>query len=225
MTEISAAEAAQRLGTSRQWVTTLLRQGSLAGRQLSSRAWIVDEASLRPHLLTTSGAGRSWSPLASWALLSELADKPFVAMTATLRSRVRARIRDTDAETISRRVASRTRWRSFAADDAQAVAARLTLTGASASEQISRDLAERKAGVRGYVAESHLDEFVTANWMIPGDGLMIGTFPDGVGLGGLCAPAPVIAADLALSSVTRERSVALRELERMRSSWLASRTG
>lgn len=46
--EITAAQAAEQLGCSPQWVTELCRRGELAGRKLG-RAWLVDPASLTAH--------------------------------------------------------------------------------------------------------------------------------------------------------------------------------
>jgi len=48
---ISVPEAARRLGISRQATHGLIRRGKLKGTRISSKAWVVDEASVSARIL------------------------------------------------------------------------------------------------------------------------------------------------------------------------------
>ena len=58
--------------------------------------------------LLRAGAGRTWSPASSWALVGELSGRPAPRLSQSTLSRIRRRIPTSSAENIARKVASRT---------------------------------------------------------------------------------------------------------------------
>ncbi|WP_130176801.1 helix-turn-helix domain-containing protein [Cryobacterium sp. SO1] len=226
MTELTTEEARQRLDVSPQHIRGLLRVGKLDGRQLSSGTWLIDEDSLERRIALSVGPVRNWSALSSWALLGELSGEPnLVTISTRTRARVRERIRLTTADEIARRVASRTTVTRYDADDLLDTATDMVPTGEAALDMLDTDLSPRELAIEGYVSTASMQEFVREHLLIPDRRGAIVVYEDpGLFIGRDYAPVAVVAADLARSTATRERSAGIQALEEMRQRWLATRT-
>jgi excisionase family DNA binding protein len=228
MAELTASEVAESLGTSRQWVTTMLRRGDLTGRQLAGGTWLIDTDSLHEfRRMHHAGRGRNWTAPTSWSVLMLLSGRPVLTGTSTgTAERMRRRIAATPADEIARRVSGRVRWQRFTADDPAGLREAVALTGRSAAHLVDADLAEEASIVHGYALEGGISALLREHLLIPNahGTVALAEVDESVPLPGPVAPPAVVAADLAASPATRERSAGLRALEKMRIEWLASAT-
>lgn len=89
--KLSVAEAADRLGVSRERVRALARSGRLAARRIG-RTWIVDESALHPPARIAVGSGRPLSARSAWAVLRVLngEEPPGISRTERQRAHDRA---------------------------------------------------------------------------------------------------------------------------------------
>ena len=226
MQDLMTKDAALALGVSQRQVTELLRSGRLSGEQLQDGTWLVSRRSIGERRALHTGAGRAWSASSSWALLDELSGRGAEGLSQSTYDRMKRRIRTTSADEIARKVATRTTARRYAADSLARTATDLVLTGASAAEVIDRTLTSETRRIEGYVREGQLDEFVRRHLLTldaEGD-VTIYEAPESQLLERRHASSAAIAADLARSVSTRERSAGLTALEDMRQAWLARHT-
>ena len=226
MQELMTKDAAVALGVSQRHVIDLLRAGKLDGEQLGDGTWLVARRSIGERRALHAGAGRAWSASSSWALLDELSGRSAEGLTQSTYDRMKRRIRMTSADEIARKVATRTNAHRYRADSLARTAIDLVLTGSSAAEAVDRTLTPDARRVEGYVAEGQLEGFVRSHLLTldaEGD-VTIYEAPQSQLLNGRTASSAVIAADLARSVSTRERSAGLAALEEMRLAWLARRT-
>lgn len=111
----------------------------------------------------------------------------------------------------------------FTAANSERAMPGLIRTGRTAADMIGTELIEDHRWVCGYVRSGTVEEYAKSHFMIPkpagNDVIYDNTLP--VDFGDDVMPAAVVAADLARSTDTRERSAGLRALERMRQEWLA----
>lgn len=100
----------------------------------------------------------------------------------------------------------------------------LIRTGRAAVGVIGTDLIEDSSRIAGYVRSGSIDDYAGRHFMVSQvngkDVLYEKTLP--IEFEGAEMPTAVVAADLALSTDTRERSAALRALNEMRGRWLAA---
>lgn len=226
MQDLMTKDAALALGISQRQVTELLRQGKLGGEQLQDGTWLVSLRSIGEHRTLHTGAGRAWSATSSWALLDELSGRAAEGLTQSTYARLKRRIQMASADEIARKVATRAKARRYTADSLGRTAKDLILTGASAAEVVDRTLTSETRRIEGYVREGHLEEFARRHLLtLDGEGdVTIYEAPDSQLLEGQHASRAVIAADLARSVSTRERSAGLTALEDMRQAWLVRHT-
>jgi hypothetical protein len=226
MRDLMTKEAAIALGVSQRQVTELLRSGRLGGEQLQDGTWLVSRRSIGERRTLHTGAGRAWSASSSWALLDELSGRAAQGLSQSTYDRMKRRIRTTSADEIARKVATRTTARRYAADSLTRTAKELVLTGASAADVIDSTLTAETRRVEGYIREGQLDDFVRTHLLtLDADGdVTVYEAPESQLLGRRHASSAAIAADLARSVSTRERSAGLAALEDMRQTWLARHT-
>lgn len=226
MQDLMTKDAAIELGISQRQVTELLRSGKLAGEQLQDGTWLVSRRSIGERRALHTGAGRAWSASSSWALLDELSGREAEGLSQSTYDRMKRRIRMTSTGEIARKVATRTTVHRYAADSLARTTTDLVLTGASAAEVIDRTLTSETRGVEGYIRKGQLDDFMLSHLLTQdADGdVTIYEAPQSQLLGRQHASEAVIAADLARSVSTRERSAGLGALEDMRQAWLARHT-
>lgn len=171
------------------------------------------------------GSGRALDAATAWGLLWELSGLEAGWLSPRTRARVRRRIRDWDASSIASAVSGRSRAHRFTAANAERAASGLIRTGRAAVHVLDTDLIEDTRHVAGYVRSGTVGDYARSHFMVPmvngRDVLYENSLP--VDHEAETMPAAVVAADLAMSTDTRERSAALRALEEMRQRWLAAR--
>ena len=225
MNVLTATQLAKRLGISSRRARDLLRTDAIAGHQLPNGTWLADTDSvIRYEMNAERGSGRTLDPATAWGLLWELSGREAVWLTARTRARVHRRIRDSDAGEITRAVSQRSRTYRYSAANAERAAEGVIMTGRPVAHLVDSDLIEDRRRVCGYVS-GDVGDYAKSHFMVAKtngqDLLFENTLP--VQHGSKVMPEAVIAADLALSINTRERSAALRVLEELRSRWLANR--
>lgn len=224
MTEMTARQAAERIGVSTREVNRLIHNGSLRASKLGERtsAWLIDAGSLDEYGRIKQGRGRSWNAATAWALLDELSGIE-QALHPVTRFRISQRISASNADEIARKAATRVKTRRFAADDRGATANDLTLTGESAADRIGADLVGSGRTVEGYVPDGDVEGFIRSHLLVEdprGDVVIYDTSrPVGHEL-----PVAVVAADLARSTNTRARAAGVGALEDLRERWIASKS-
>jgi hypothetical protein len=226
MDSVMTKDAALALGVSQRQVTDLLRAGKLAGEQLRDGTWLVTPRSINERQSLNAGAGRTWSAASSWALLGELSGQSSTGLSQSTIARIRRRIRTSTAEEIARKVASRTIAHRYAADSITKTASELVLTGRSAADVIDTELTSQTRVVEGYLRDETLESFVRRHLLSADDNGDVTIYErrDSLSFEGRFAPDAIIAADLARSASTRERSAGITALEQMRQRWLAKHT-
>jgi hypothetical protein len=226
MTDLTATQLAERLGVTPRRARDLLRSEEVAGRQLANRTWLADsDAVARYEVSAKRGSGRTLDVATSWGLLWELSGLDANWLSASTRARVRRRIRDADAVAIASAVSRRAPAHRFTAANAERASVGLTRTGRAASSVLDTDLIEDRRLVAGYVREGGtVADYARSHFMIPQsngrDVLYENSLP--IDYEAETMPAAVVAADLALSTDTRERSAGLEALESLRRQWLAA---
>lgn len=225
MADLTATELASRLGVSRRHAVDLLADGAIIGYKLSSGAWLANADSvLRYETSARRGGGRKLDTDTAWGLLWELSGLHAAWLTRSTLSRVRGRLRTWSAEELARAVSGRTRVHHYRAANATSASQELIATGRSAAGQLRVGLMDDTRQVSGYVRHGEVGEYARKHFMVASIGgqdvLYDNTLP--IMYDGDTMPAAVIAADLAVSTDTRERSGGLRALAELRNAWLAA---
>ncbi|UOR02412.1 phage antirepressor KilAC domain-containing protein [Leucobacter allii] len=226
MVDLTVTQLAERLGVTTRRARDLLRSEEITGRQLANGTWLADsDAIARYEISASRGSGRTLDAATAWGLLWELSGLDADWLSASTRARVRRRIRDSVAEALAAAVSKRTRAHRFTAANAERASAGLIRTGRAAASVLDTDLIEETRKLTGYVRSGTVEDYARSHFMIPTaaghDVIFENTLP--IDYAAETMPAAVVAADLAVSTDTRERSAGLRALEEMRQRWLAAR--
>lgn len=226
MTDLTATQLAERLGVTTRRARELLRAEEIAGRQLVNGTWLADsDAVARYEISGNRGSGRILDAATAWGLLWELSGLDAGWLSASTRARVRRRIRDSDAAAIASAVSKRASSQRFTAANAGRASVDIIRTGRAAAGVLDTDLIEDTRQVSGYVRAGAVADYAKSHFMIPQsngrDVLYENSLP--IEYEAETMPAAVVAADLAVSTDTRERSTGLQALEKMRRQWLAAR--
>ncbi|MDR1213311.1 MAG: hypothetical protein LBK54_04375 [Propionibacteriaceae bacterium] len=224
MADLTATELADRLGVTRQRALGLLGSGVIAGRRLANGVWLADgDAVARYEVVARRGRGRSLDRSTAWGVLWTLSGLRADWLGETTRARVRRRLREWSADDLVRATAGRTVAHRYTAANAERAAAGLIATGRAAADALGSGLINDRRRVSGYVRSGSPDEYAESHFMVAdvaGQDLVYeNTLP--VDFDGDVMPDAVIAADLATSVDTRERSAGLQSIEKMRRVWLA----
>jgi hypothetical protein len=227
MAELTATELATRLGVSRRHAIDLLADGTIAGKKLSSGAWLANSDSvLHYEAAAQRGSGGRMSTATAWGLLWELSDRDATWLSPSTLWRVHKRLRVWSAEEIARAVSGRTRLHRYRAANVGKASTDLVRTGRAVASLLKVGLMDDTRHVCGYLPQGvDADSYASTHFMVADpagpDVVYDNTMPADVD-GAL--PVAVIAADLAVSSSTRERSGGLRALDELRHRWLAGWT-
>jgi len=225
MADLTATELADRLGVTRQRALQLLGSREIAARRLANGTWLADSDAVARYELARRGRGRTLDRETAWGLLWELSGLDADWLTEITRARVRRRIRESTAEDIAKAVAKRTVAHRYTAANAERAAAGLIATGRAAAASLGTDLIDDRRRVCGYLRSGSADEYAASHFMVADIGgqdvVYENTLP--VGYDGEVMPKAVVAADLATSTDTRERSAGLRVIEELGQAWLAAR--
>lgn len=224
MVDLTVTQVAERLRVTRRRALELLRTEAITGHRLANGTWLADSNSVARYEVTaTRGSGRMLDVSTAWGLLWELSGLEANWLSASTRARVRRRIRESEASLLAAAVAKRSRARRYRAANAELAAENLIASGRAAANLIDTDLIEDRRQVCGYVRSGTVEHHAKTHFMIEArnghDVLYENTLP--VAYAAAAMPAAVIAADLATSIDTRERSAGLQALEEMRQRWLA----
>jgi hypothetical protein len=224
MSDLTTTELADRLGVTRRHATDLLIAGAIDGRQLSSGVWLAyNDAVVRYEASARRGKGRKMDTATAWGLLWEMSGLRATWLQPSTRSRVRARIREMTADQIARAVAGRTRAHHFTAANPAKAASGLIATGRAAASRLNIGLMDDTRQVSGYARRGTVEDYARANFMVSTpsgrDVVYDNSLP--IDYGDDVMPVAVIAADLAASTDTRERSGGLRALDELRWEWRA----
>jgi len=222
MADMTATELAERLGVTHRRATELLSSGAVAGRKLANGTWLADADSVtRYESAARRGRGRALDAATAWGLLWELSGLDADWLTPSTRSRVRHRIREASAEDLARAVASRTVAHRYRSANAARAAEGLIATGRAAVGRLGAELIEDRRRVSGYVRAGAPDDYAETHFMVADntgqDLLYENTLP--IRYEEDVMPVAVIAADIAVSTDTRERSAGLSALEELRRTW------
>jgi len=226
MSDLTATELAEHLGVTRQHALGLLGSGAITGRQLANGAWLADsDAVARYEVSARRGKGRSLDRSTSWGILWELSGLRADWLGDSTRARMQRRIRQSSADDLARAVAKRTVAHRYTAANTERAATGLIATGRAATDTLQTELISDRRRVCGYVRSGTPDEYAASHFMVADVGgqdiIYENTLP--IELEEDVMPRAVVAADLAMSTDTRERSAALQALEEMRLEWLAAR--
>ncbi|AXH36860.1 hypothetical protein DVJ78_16880 [Humibacter sp. BT305] len=211
--EISTLEAAARLGVSQERVGQMLRQGTLDGRRLGPRSWLVDLDSVHQRARLAPRDGRPWS--------RKTVDDIIASMSSLKHPPARTReiISRTSTDDLWRKIAQIVEVRRFSPRDLAAASRHLALTGPSALSEIGDELVGAAKVVHGYPKGMGLNDLIEVAELVedPEGKVAVHHFLDG--------PDPwrpqhaLIAVDCARDSSARVRQVGMDALERMRSRW------
>lgn len=225
MADLTATELADRLGVTRQRVLQLLGSREIAARRLANGTWLADSDAVARYELARGRRGRTLDRDTAWGLLWELSGLDADWLTEITRARVRRRIRESTADEIAKAVAKRTVAHRYTAANAERAAECLIATGRAAAASLGTSLIDDRRRVCGYLRSGSVDEYAASHFMVADIGgqdvVYENTLP--IGYDGEAMPKAVVAADLATSTDTRERSAGLRALEELRQAWLAAR--
>ncbi|NUU08590.1 hypothetical protein [Leifsonia sp. C5G2] len=228
MVEITAAEVARRLGVTDRRARMLLTDGTIRGRQLPSGDWLADNDDVIRYLQRRrKGAGRGLDRATAWAILYELSGvRAAHLLPRATYTRARARIRTWPAERLATEVASRTTTHRYRSANVAKAQAGLIRTARAASDLIGSDLLPDMRRVAGYVpADTTVADYARAHFMVADPSGQDVLYENTAPLHSYTEPLPaVVAADLAVSTDTRERSAGLHALDEMKRSWLRSHT-
>ncbi|WP_156496145.1 hypothetical protein [Microbacterium sp. T32] len=223
MSDLTTAELATRLAITPRHAVDLLARGDIEGRRLSTGVWLADLNSvLRYESAARRGKGRTLDSATAWGLLWELSGLRAGWLAPRTRARVRARLRDADVEDLARAVSGRTRPHRFRAANAPKAMGDLIATGAAVAGRLGVGLMDDTRRVSGYVRGGDVSAYAEAHFMAAStsghDLIYENTLP--IAYDGDAMPGAVIAADLATSVDTRERSGGLRAIADLRAAWL-----
>lgn len=222
MVELTAVELAKRLDVTRRHAIDLLSSHDIAGRQLPSGAWLADSDSVARYEASARGrgSGRKFAPDNAWALLWILSGLEPSWASPVVRSRIRVRLRTDSPDALARAVASRTTAHRYQAANPAKAAEGLIATGRAAAGQLGIGLMDDRRAAVGY-APAMAAEYAKKRFMVEsptGQHIVYdNTLP--MPYAGDTMPLAVIAADLAVSTDTRERSGGLQALEALRTKW------
>lgn len=173
-------------------------------------------------MLANRGSGRTLDGATAWGLLWELSGLDAIWLSARTRARVRNRIRNSDASAIASAVSKRSNARRYTAANVERASADLIRTGRAALSVLETELIADLRRVSGYVRSGTVTDYARSHFMVPEmngrDVLYENTLP--IEYDATTMPTAVVAADLAASTDTRERSAGIRALEEMRRLWL-----
>lgn len=164
------------------------------------------------------------SAAAAWGVLWELSGLEVTWLSPSTLWRVRRRLRVQSADDIARATSGRTRVHRYRAANAAIAGAGLVATGRAAGSSLKVGLMNDTRRVCGYLPQGmDAAAYAAMHFMVADpagqDVLYENSVP--VPINGPVMPVAVIAADLAVSSTTRERSGGLSALDALRRQWLA----
>lgn len=216
MNEMTTATAAGHLQVSERQVERLARAGELVITRNVGRSLLLDSASVHVWVGRNRRQGRPWSAATAWAALALLSGETVDWMAASALSRLRHRLRNSEAADLAwlvRRRATVHRMQGWGDDTG------LQRTGVSALRDLHIaalfDLSAVERGTDGYVRAGDFDSVTRKLGMIrdvSGD-VRVRVVPNDAGYAADHLLIAAVAVDLMESLDTRESAAALRMLQ------------
>jgi hypothetical protein len=226
MADLTVPQLAKTLDVGERHARTLVESGTITARQLPSREWLVDSDSVARYLPRRASAGRPLESDTAWAILFELSGlRAADLLRPATYSRVRKRIRTMTAEELAAAVSGRTTARRYRAANVGKAQADLVPTARVAASLIASDLLTDTRRVAGYVpVGTTVAEYARTHFM-HADPTGLDVLYENTAPGGLSEALPaVVAADLAISTDTRERAAGIQALDALRNEWQHAQT-
>ena len=224
--ELTSAELADVLGVSHRHASTLLKEGAIAGRQLTSSAWMTSPIAVERYLNTArQGRGRTLEPESAWGILWMLAGRETPWLPRSTAYRLRQDLGLMTATEIVRAVSARTKTCHFEGWPGSNALTGLILTGAPVASRIP-GLRSRRRMICGYADASWIEDRPPRIGLTPRyDGVHVvleKNFP--FDYRDVRMPDVVIAADLAAWSTgdSHRREAALRAVTNSHRDFVAS---
>ncbi|GIG65286.1 helix-turn-helix domain-containing protein [Phytomonospora endophytica] len=219
--DISVAEAAGRLGVSRQQVLAFIQAGRLAARKVGAQ-WILDDAGLAP--VARSFRSRPMAARIAWGFVALLDGMPVPWLRAEEASRLRARLRGRPSmEQAAWWLSRRSELHRFAGHRSALPlvldAPEVLPTGASAGNNDIVDLALVEAYVPAEQVEDIAGRFFLASPAEPGDANVVLRVPKEIWPFDASPGPACVAFDLWDSGEDRSQESARRLYERALDSW------
>ena len=216
----SSVQAAQLLGVTDHEIARLVRDGELSATKVAGRAFLLDASEVHLYAEIRQGKGRPLSPPSAWAALWLLSGLNVDWLDYSQMRRLRIKLKSIAPEELvwqTRRRMSAKRFRASRSFIPK-LRGELVLTGKSCISVLGSEITEQSEILEGYSPlgfqaleqRYHLAEDATGNAIIrvaEGEQRLF----DGIEQ----APIAVVAADLAITLDTRERSAGLNVLRRL----------
>jgi excisionase family DNA binding protein len=219
MSDMTTAEAAERLRVSQRQVQRLIRTGEVPARRTAGDAWVLDALAVNALARSRPSRGRPWSTEAAWGALWMLSGLGVSWVDDRTRSRLSSRLKAMKGEDLVHATRRRAEVRRCRVSESflDELAGHLALSGASAAEQFG--LAGEASRVEGYCDEKAWAA-IRSQFRLVDDArgnatIRVTTFPDVLRGGPEAMPRAVVAVDLAESHEVRERATGLRVLEEL----------
>lgn len=218
MSELTASTAAEQLGISQRQVERLARAGELAVTRTVGGALLLDGGSVHRWARQRRHRGRPWSAATAWAALTLLSGGKVRWLTPPVLSRLRHRLRSSDASELTwlvRRRADVYRMQGWGE------ATGLLDTGVSAlrDPELSAlfELAPVGRGIDGYISASEFSAVVTALGLVEdvAGNTVVRVVPDDAAYAVDRILTAAVAVDLSESLDTRESAAGQRVLQRL----------
>jgi len=221
MTQMTTAEAADRLGVSQRQVQRLVGSGELPARRTAGDAWVVDALTVNAMMRARPERGRPWLPGTAWAALWRLSGLDANWLDRRTTRRLTERLSSLGAGGLLHATRRRAVVRCFRVSDPllAELSTAVVRSGTSAMTPATFGMEPDSAHVDGYCDDDALPALMRAYDLVEdprGNAtLRAAPFKALPVEGRNEMPLAVVAADLAESFEARERSAGLRVLEGM----------
>lgn len=216
----SSTQAAQLLGVTDHEIARLIRDGELSALKAAGRAFLLSAGEVHLYAAIRQGKGRPLSASTAWAALWLLSDLDVDWLDYSQMRRLRIKLKTITPEELVWQTRKRMNTKRFRVSQSfiPKLKQELALTGRSCISVLDSELTEQSEILEGYARLSlhdlekkyHLAEDVTGNAIIhiaEDDQSLF----ESIGQ----APIAVVAADLAITLDTRERSAGLDVLRKL----------
>lgn len=215
----TASQAAKLLGVGRHEVARLVRSGILRARKADSGVLVIDPTSLHAHEVLAQSKGRPWDAQTAWAALLALGGGDVSWLEYHRRRRLLLKLREIGAEELVWMARNRMKTRRYLVSPSLEGDLREALVATGMASGLANDLglASTMPVLDGY-AVGKTPEEMEHDFLLVEDaaGSCTVRFASGLPAPLVDAtemPAPVVAADLAMSVDARERRCGLDYLE------------
>jgi len=220
--QCTTKQAAEYLGVTRHEIARLVHAGILNACRSAGDAFLIDVVSLHDYAQLNKGKGRPFSTSVAWGALWHLSKLDVDWLTYQQSRRLKMRLDEIDADTLLWAVRNRARMSRFSLDESLLSHAKkeLVLTGGSTSNLSSFGLTNNPGGLEGYIMEDDVLDFLARFRASSNEkpNFLLRVIDDNTPTQVAATkkmPVAVVAADLASSLVSRERSAGRDKIEEL----------